>query len=62
MFDRGLISLDDDMAIMVSRQANDPGSIRSIINASSRVLMPQRAADRPHAQFIRWHREQCFKH
>lgn len=62
MFDRGLISLDEDMGIMVSRQANDPESIRAIINASGRVLMPQRAADRPHAQFIRWHREHCFKH
>jgi len=62
MFDRGLISLNEDMGIMVSRQANDPASIRSIINASGRVLMPQRAADRPHAQFIHWHREHCFKH
>ncbi|WP_235425510.1 HNH endonuclease [Croceibacterium mercuriale] len=62
MFDRGLISLDEDMGIMVSRQANDAESIRGIINASRRVLMPQRAADRPHAPFIRWHREHCFKH
>jgi putative restriction endonuclease len=34
MFDRGLISLHDDMRILVSRQANDPDSIRSVINAS----------------------------
>ncbi|OYY89138.1 MAG: restriction endonuclease [Sphingomonas sp. 28-66-16] len=62
MFDRGLIGLDDDIQIIVSRQANDPGSIRSIINASGRALLPQREVDRPHPQFIRWHREHCFKH
>ena len=62
MFDRGLIGQDDDMRIIVSRQANDPDSIRSVINASGRILMPQREADRPHPQFIRWHREHCFKH
>ncbi|WP_340317776.1 HNH endonuclease [Rhizorhabdus argentea] len=61
MFDRGLIGLDDDMGIMVSRQANDPDSIRSVINASGRILMPPREADRPHPQFVRWHREHCFK-
>lgn len=62
MFDRGLIGLDDDMRIIVSRQANDPDSIQSVINASGRILVPQREADRPHPQFVRWHREHCFKH
>ncbi|MFZ3483401.1 HNH endonuclease [Sphingomonas sp. 3-13AW] len=62
MFDRGLIGLADDMQIIVSRQANDPDSIRSVINASGRLLLPKREADRPHPQFVRWHREHCFKH
>ena len=62
MFDRGLIGLDDDMRIIVSRQANDPDSIRSIINGSGRALLPQLEVDRPHPQFVRWHREHCFKH
>jgi putative restriction endonuclease len=61
MFDRGLIGLSDDMRIIISRQANDPDSIRSIINSSGRVLVPLREADRPHPQFVRWHREHCFK-
>jgi putative restriction endonuclease len=62
MFDRGLIGLDDDMSILVSRQANDPDSIRSVINSGGRILMPVREADRPHPQFVRWHHEHCFKH
>ena len=61
MFDRGLIGLGDDMRVLISRQANDPDSIRSIINRSGHILMPQRDADRPHPQFVRWHREHCFK-
>jgi putative restriction endonuclease len=61
MFDRGLIGLDDDMGIIISRQANDPDSIRSVVNTSGRILLPPREADRPHPQFTRWHREHCFK-
>ncbi len=61
IFDRGLIGLEDDLRIVVSRQANDQDSIRAIINASGQAFLPQREADRPHPQFIRWHREHCFK-
>jgi len=62
MFDRGLIGLDDNLRIIVSRQANDQDGIRSVINSSGRILTPSREADRPHLQFVRWHREHCFKH
>jgi putative restriction endonuclease len=62
MFDRGLIGLGDDLRILVSRQANDQDSIRGVINSGGRLLIPMREADRPHQQFVRWHREHCFKH
>jgi len=58
---RGLISLANDMAILVSRQANDPASIGGIINASGRAIVPDRVGDRPHPHFLRWHREFVFK-
>jgi putative restriction endonuclease len=61
MFDCGLIGFDDDMRIIVSRQVNDPDSIQGIINRTGRALLPHRAADRPHPQFVGWHREHCFK-
>lgn len=61
MFDRGLIGIDDEMRILISRQANDADSIRSIINGSGYAILPQRDVDRPHLQFLRWHREHCFK-
>lgn len=62
MFDRGLISLADDLSILVSRQVNDPDSITGLLNRSGRALQPERSSDRPHPSFLRWHRENCFKH
>ncbi len=61
MFDRGLISLTDNLEILVSRQTNDPDGIRSIINKTGRASFPQRISDRPHPHFLRWHREHSFK-
>ncbi len=61
MFDRGLISLSDDLEILVSRQANDPDGIHAVINRSKRALLPTRSTDRPHPHFLAWHREHCFK-
>jgi putative restriction endonuclease len=61
MFDRGLISLADDLEILISRQTNDPESVRSIINKSGQALPPGRISDRPHPHFLKWHREHCFK-
>src|ERR1700680_268512 len=61
MFDRGLISLADDLGILVSRQVNDPDGVRALINKSGRALAPRRMSDRPHPHFLEWHREHCFK-
>jgi putative restriction endonuclease len=61
MFDRGLISLADDLEILVSRQTNDPEGVRSIVNKTGRALSPRRISDRPHPHFLKWHRENCFK-
>jgi len=62
MFDRGLISLGDDLRILVSRQINDPDSVGALLNRSGFALAPLRASDRPHPHFLQWHRDHCFKH
>jgi putative restriction endonuclease len=62
MFDRGLISLSDDLEILISRQVNDPGSVQAFINKNRRALTPRRNVERPHPHFLQWHRENCFKH
>ena len=61
MFDRGLISLSDDLEILVSRHANDPEAVRSFINKSGRAIMPLHVRDRPYPRFLAWHRENIFK-
>lgn len=61
MFDRGLISLSDELDILVSRQANDPESIQNLINKTGRAIVPARKVERPHPRFLQWHREYRFK-
>lgn len=61
MFDRGLISLSDDLEILISRQVNDIDSVQSFINKSGRATPPIRAKDRPDPRFLAWHRENAFK-
>jgi putative restriction endonuclease len=62
MFDRGLVGLSNDLDILVSRQSNDIDAIKGIINASGKLLTPERPANRPRPEFLTWHRENCFKH
>lgn len=61
MFDRGIISLADDLQILVSRQANDPDGIRALINDTGYALATRHPIERPHPHFLQWHREHCFK-
>lgn len=61
MFDRGLISLGESLEILISRQVNDPDGIRSFINKSGIAIVPDRPDQRPHPNFLKWHRENCFK-
>lgn len=61
MFDRGLISLSDDLEILVSKHVNDVDALRSFITRDARAIPPQRKTDMPHPHFLKWHREHCFK-
>jgi putative restriction endonuclease len=61
MFDRGLLSLSDNLQILISRQANDAEGIRTLVNKSGYALPTQRLSERPHPAFLQWHREHCFK-
>lgn len=61
MFDRGLISLANDLEILVSRQVNDLDGVLAVINKDRRARPPKRLSDRPHPHFLEWHRMNCFK-
>jgi putative restriction endonuclease len=52
MFDRGLISLSDDLQIIVSRQVNDLDAVRAFINRSGYAFPPLRNSERPHPHFL----------
>lgn len=61
MFDRGLISLSDDLSILLSNRINDIDGARKIINRSGRAYLPVNPALRPHPRYLAWHRDHCFK-
>jgi putative restriction endonuclease len=61
MFDRGLVSLSDDLEVIVSRQVNDVESVWSLVNKTRRATIPRNPANRPHPAYLAWHREHCLK-
>ena len=61
MFDRGLLSMADDSAILLSNHINDVDGVRKILNADGYARLPGDAASRPDPGFVRWHRETVFK-
>lgn len=61
MLDRGLISLSNDLDVLVSRQVNDIDSVWNLVNKTRRAAVPANPAHRPHPHYLAWHREHCFK-
>ena len=61
MFDRGLLTLADDASIVLSNLINDVDGDRKILHPSGRARFPDNSQERPDPQFVRWHRENCFK-
>jgi putative restriction endonuclease len=57
MFDRGLIGVDDNHQIIIHRKVNDRAGVEAIINPTGKIIAPPRESDRPHPQFLHWHRE-----
>ena len=60
MFDRGLLSIDDDYSVLMA-QDRIPEPVHRLINPDGRLLVPERADFRPHPQFLKFHREKVFK-
>lgn len=61
MFDRGLITVMDNLEIVISRHVNDRDGAESLINSTGRLIGPSQERDRPHPMFLEWHRQNCFK-
>lgn len=60
MFDRGLISLSDAGDILLSRAINDRESVERLIHRDRKARFPASAAQRPHPDYLEWHRTECF--
>lgn len=60
MFDRGLLSLDDDYTVLMAKN-RVPEPVRRLISPNRRLRPPTRPEFQPHPQFLRFHREKVFK-
>ncbi len=60
MFDRGLLSLDDDYTILMAPD-RVPEPVHQLVNPGGKLRLPARLELRPHPQFLQFHRETVFK-
>jgi putative restriction endonuclease len=60
MFDRGLLSIDDDFKILKAKGAVPP-EVERLLNPSGQLIVPKDYRLQPHQQFLSFHRENIFK-
>lgn len=60
MFDRGLVSIDDDYSILIAKDHLPDAAVR-LLNQDHRLLLPTREDMRPHRHYLDFHRENIFK-
>lgn len=60
MFDRGLLSVADDMSILVSRNKVPRDVVDRLIHPKGSLSLPPDRHDWPHPENLRWHRENVF--
>lgn len=60
MFDRGLISIDDDYSILIAENRT-PDFAKKLINPNRHLRLPSDSIMAPHRQFLSFHRENIFK-
>lgn len=60
MFDRGLISIDDDYSLLLANNRL-PDAVDRLLDGNRKLLLPQRPEMRPHPQFLTYHRREIFK-
>jgi putative restriction endonuclease len=60
MFDRGLISIDDDFRILTANRGVPEDATRLFL-PTGRLQIPNDPVAQPHGQFLRWHRKNVFK-
>lgn len=61
MFDRGLLSIDEDHSILIARDSIADETVHRLINGSGKLIQPSSSALRPHEVYLDWHRRHTFK-
>jgi len=60
MFDRGLVSVDDDFSILIAKNRLPDMALR-ILNEERQLILPQRVDMLPHRRYLSYHRDKIFK-
>lgn len=60
MFDRGLVSVDDDFSILIAR-SRLPDTVIRLLRQDRKIAVPSRHENWPHPIHLRYHREAIFK-
>ena len=60
MFDRGLMSIDDDFSLLFNSKSV-PDKVMRMVNREQRLLLPKSNKSYPHRIFLKWHRDNVFK-
>jgi putative restriction endonuclease len=60
MFDRGLVSVDDDFSILIAA-ARLPSAVTRLLREDGKLAVPLRAETCPHPAHLRYHRNNIFK-
>lgn len=60
LFDRGLLSFADDYSILLSPHGV-PDELDKLILPGRKLRVPENPDLRPHATYLAWHRDHCFK-
>lgn len=61
LFDRGLLSFANDYTILLSPHGV-PAELDKLILPGRKLRVPTNPDLRPHATYLAWHRDHCFKH
>lgn len=60
LFDRGLISFDDNYNVLLS-PSGLPDELEKLIPTDRKLILPAHIEQRPHPTYLRWHRENRLK-
>lgn len=60
MFDRGLVSVDESMRVLVA-ESHVPTELKSLVHPGKSIRVPNRPDLRPHPTYLGWHRRERFK-